>query len=261
MNDRPKARTEQLISERIDDELVIYDQLNHVAHCLSHDAVLVWDHCDGRLTESEIAHRLTLSLEAVQRAVGALNERGLLDESPGPTSGYSRRQAAIRIARIGSAVLAGPLVYWVDVGSAAAASSHLAAGCILTSCGSCTSTGSCSSLCGSAQPAPRRRTRCAPPAVATAVWRTPAAALRRCSGAQSGRPVTATQTLIAPGTAGHVAARRAPIVRQQLCGVHAQLPVSFAFLLAPAVPIDRSTRYQATKPRGACRTSHTSRRR
>ena len=84
MHDRPKARTEQLISERIDDELVIYDQLNHVAHCLSHDAVLVWEHCDGRLTETEIADRLTLSLEVVERAVAALDERGLLDEGPAP---------------------------------------------------------------------------------------------------------------------------------------------------------------------------------
>ena len=109
MHDRPKARTEQLISERIDDELVIYDQLNHVAHCLSHDAVLVWEHCDGLLTETEIAHRLTLSLEVVDRAVAALDERGLLDEGPAAASGYSRRQAAIRMARIGSAVLAGPL--------------------------------------------------------------------------------------------------------------------------------------------------------
>jgi hypothetical protein len=134
MHDRPKARTQQLISERIDDELVIYDQLNHVAHCLSHDAVLVWEHCDGRLTESEIALKLTLAPDVVQRAVAALEERGLLDEGSPTASGYSRRQAAIRLARIGGAALVGPLVYSVDVGSAAAASSHLAAGCPVTAC-------------------------------------------------------------------------------------------------------------------------------
>lgn len=147
MHDRPKARTEQLISERIDDELVIYDQLRHAAHCLSRDAVCVWEHCDGRLTEAEIAHRLELSLEVVQRAVSALEERGLLDNGPA-VSDYSRREAAIRIARIGGAVLAGPLVYSVDVGTAAAKASHLAAGCVVTTCGSCTSASSCSSLCG-----------------------------------------------------------------------------------------------------------------
>ena len=133
MRYRPKARTEHLVRERIDDELVIYDQLNHVAHCLSHDAVLVWEQCEGRLTETEIAQQLTLSLEVVQCAIAALEERGLLEDGAA-ASGYSRRQAAIRIARIGGAALAGPLVYSIDVGSAAAAASHLAAGCPVTAC-------------------------------------------------------------------------------------------------------------------------------
>jgi len=139
MPDRPKARTEQLISERVDDELVIYDQLSHVAHCLSREAVGVWEHCDGRLTEAEIADRLTLSLEVVERAVAMLEDRGLLDEAPAVAPGYSRRQAAVRLARIGGAALAAPLVYSIDVGSAAAASSHLAAGCPVTACTGVTS--------------------------------------------------------------------------------------------------------------------------
>jgi hypothetical protein len=139
MHDRPKARTEQLICERIDDELVIYDQVNHVAHCLSHDAVLVRECCDGRLTETEIAQQLTLSLQVVQRAIAVLDERGLLDEGPAAASGYSRRQATIRLAKIGGAALAGPLVYSIDVGPAAAAASHLAAGCPVTACTGVTS--------------------------------------------------------------------------------------------------------------------------
>ena len=50
----------------------------------------------------------------------------LVDEAvystPDPVAapGYSRREAAIRLARIGGAALAAPLVYSVDVGSAAA---------------------------------------------------------------------------------------------------------------------------------------------
>jgi hypothetical protein len=139
MHDRPKARTKQLISERIDDELVVYDQSNNVAHCLSRDAARVFEHCDGHLTEAEIADRLKVSLEVVQRAVAALEERSLFDEGPAATSGYSRRQAAVRLARIGGAALAGPLVYSIDVGSAAAAASHLAAGCPVTACTGVTS--------------------------------------------------------------------------------------------------------------------------
>ena len=149
MRDRPQARTEQLISERIDEELVIYDQSNNVAHCLSREAGRVWEYCDGRLTEAEIANQLTLSVEIVQRALAALEERGLLDDGSVAAPGYSRRQAAVRLARIGGAALAGPLVYSVDVGSAAAKASHLAAGCILATCGSCSSTTGCA-LCNTA---------------------------------------------------------------------------------------------------------------
>lgn len=143
MHDRPKARTEHLVSERIENELVVYDQLNHIAHCLSSDAAAVWELCDGRLSEVEIATKLGLSRETVERAVDSLRECRLLNLEPVPAPGYSRRQAAIRLARIGGAALAGPLVYSVDVGSAAAKASHLAAGCMITTCGTCTGTGGC----------------------------------------------------------------------------------------------------------------------
>ncbi len=149
MNDRPKARTEHLVLERIGDEAVIYDQVNHIAHCLSSDAVAVWELCDGGLSEAEIATELGVSLDMVGRAVGSLRECRLLDPDPVAAPGYSRRQAAIRLARIGGAALAGPLVYSIDVGSAAAKASHLAAGCTITTCGSCTSTSGCS-LCTTA---------------------------------------------------------------------------------------------------------------
>lgn len=149
MHDRPKARTEHLVWERIENELVVYDQLNHVAHCLSSDAAAVWELCDESLSEAEIATELGLSRETVERAVDSLRECRLLDLEPVPAPGYSRRQAAIRLARIGGAALAGPLVYSVDVGSAAAKASHLAAGCMITTCGTCTGTSGCS-LCTAA---------------------------------------------------------------------------------------------------------------
>jgi len=149
MDHRPKARTEGVVSERIDAELVIYDQHSQRAHCLSADAVSVWERCDGNLSEAQIAHQLALSPAVVERAVTALHECGLLDDGPIGEQGYSRREAAFRMAKIGGAALAAPLVFTVDVGTAAAAASHLAAGCPVTTCGSCTGTAGCS-LCTSA---------------------------------------------------------------------------------------------------------------
>jgi hypothetical protein len=136
VGDRPKARTEHLVSERVDDELVIYDQVSHVAHCLSSDAVAVWELCNGRLTETEIAHQLAIPPQFVHRAVTALQELGLLEEGPAAPPDYSRRQAAVKLARAGGAAFVASLVYSVDVGTAAAAASHLAAGCPVASCSS-----------------------------------------------------------------------------------------------------------------------------
>ena len=68
------------MSERVGDELVIYDQVSHVAHCLAPEAVAVWECCDGDRTMGEIAHQLTVSHEVVEHAVAALAEQGLLEQ-------------------------------------------------------------------------------------------------------------------------------------------------------------------------------------
>jgi len=128
MHDRPRARTEGIVSERIDGELVVYDAATQTAHCLSAEAASVWEHCDGDLSIVEIAGRLELPSQSVERALAALGECGLLDEGPAALGdsaasqrGYSRREAAFRLAKVGGAAFAGPLVYSVAVGTAQAA--------------------------------------------------------------------------------------------------------------------------------------------
>lgn len=120
---RPMARTDGVITERIDDELVVYDQMNQMAHCLSPDATRVWERCDGRRSEAEIARALDLAPSAVQQALDELSGCGLLDHPPVPVGGYSRRQALGRIATVGGASFTAPLIYSVVVGSPAAAAS------------------------------------------------------------------------------------------------------------------------------------------
>jgi hypothetical protein len=149
MHDRPKARTEYLLREWIEDELVIYDQVHEVAHCLSAEAAAVWELCDGTRAETDITQQLGLPPDTVRRAVESLRECRLLDDSPGAAPGLSRREAAFRMAKVGGAALAAPLVYSVNVRSAAAAASHLAPGCRVTFCGTCSSTVGCG-LCSTA---------------------------------------------------------------------------------------------------------------
>ncbi len=121
MRDRPKAKIEGVVTERIDDELVVYDGASQTAHCLSHEAASVWEHCDGSLSHHEIAERLARPTEAVERALSVLDEAGLLDAGPIAEAGYSRREAAARLAKVGGVAFAAPLVYSVAVPSMAAA--------------------------------------------------------------------------------------------------------------------------------------------
>jgi biotin operon repressor len=122
MHDPPKAKTQGVLPERVDDELVVYDQVSHTAHCLSSEVALVWEHCDGLRSQSELARALSLAPAAVERAVDALGECGLLDDvAVVAEHGYSRREAAVRVARAGGAAFAAPLIYSVAVPSMAAA--------------------------------------------------------------------------------------------------------------------------------------------
>ncbi len=124
-----------MITERVDDELLVYDEVSQIAHCLSAAAVPVWERCNGQLSPAEIADGLGRPLVAVEQALDELRERALLDDGPLLEPGYSRRQAVTRIAKIGGAAFTAPLIYSVAVGStAAAASACLADGSVETGC-------------------------------------------------------------------------------------------------------------------------------
>ena len=123
MQNRPKARTEGVFAERVADELVVYDQQRQMGHCLSATAASVWERCDGSLLPAEIGVALSLEPAVVERAVDELRGCGLLDEGPVVEGGYSRREAAVKFAKVGGAAFMAPLIYSVVIPHAAAAAS------------------------------------------------------------------------------------------------------------------------------------------
>jgi Coenzyme PQQ synthesis protein D (PqqD) len=107
----PAAREDGLIMQKVADEVLVYDQQRHKAHCLNQTAALVWRSLDGKSTASQIAARLSqqqgvaVSAAVVQLAVAELGRSGLLR---GPVvaegrSGLSRRELMKRIG-VGAAV-------------------------------------------------------------------------------------------------------------------------------------------------------------
>lgn len=60
----PLARKEGLLVETLPDEVLVYDLDRKKAHCLNQTAALIWQHCDGHRSVSEIALALSNHLNA-----------------------------------------------------------------------------------------------------------------------------------------------------------------------------------------------------
>jgi hypothetical protein len=131
MKGLPAARTDGLLIESLDDELLVYDADRDRAHSLNAVAAAVWEACDGERGIRELASSATAKLgepvyeDAVWRALSQLDERRLLvGELPERMSGpeFSRRTALARAGMIGaSAAFAAPLVKSIVVPTAAEA--------------------------------------------------------------------------------------------------------------------------------------------
>jgi hypothetical protein len=124
----PRARQDGLLEERVDEELLLYDQNSHTAHCLSPVAACVWRHCDGEHDVTELAQLAGVSGDLVADALRELRDKDLLDAEPqviqGTVPGESRRQAIVRAARYGAAAVAGSMVVSATAATPAMASSE-----------------------------------------------------------------------------------------------------------------------------------------
>jgi len=155
----PLARTDDLLVERVDSEVVIYDGREKQAHCLSPLAATVFELCDGRRPVSELAAKATFNLNEevdesqVKRAVAELEERDLIVAEPNG-DGISRRNLIRKTAVVGTAVAATPLI----TSLAAPGLAHAA------SCGgACTSNDVCIQRAGSScKCKANNNTTCAP---------------------------------------------------------------------------------------------------
>jgi hypothetical protein len=85
------VRNPSVVSKKLGDETVLYDQAGRAIHVLNPTAVIVWDMCDGRHTAQDMARSLrsgfqtgqdTDILEDVKGIVKRFRAEGLLQESP-----------------------------------------------------------------------------------------------------------------------------------------------------------------------------------
>ena len=157
MKTLPKMRKQKLVVREFAGELLVYDKKHHEAHCLNSTAALVWKHCDGRTSVTEISRRLAKELSGnsdkpiderlVWDALDQFRNRHLLEERLEipkgmlEISGGLNRRQLMRV--LGLTIVAVPLV------------TSLVAPTAVEAAGSCKSAGApcaasiecCSGLC------------------------------------------------------------------------------------------------------------------
>ncbi|HXC24100.1 MAG TPA: PqqD family protein [Solirubrobacteraceae bacterium] len=110
----PRARQDGLLEETVGEELLLYDQESHTAHCLSPIAACIWRHCDGQRDATELSELAGASESLVADALQELREKDLLAGEPSLTQsavpGVSRREAIGRMARVGAAAAGASLI-------------------------------------------------------------------------------------------------------------------------------------------------------
>ena len=114
----PRARTLSIEIVQAGDGLVLYDLLRNRVHELNRSAALVWRHCDGVTTLSDVAELLSTQLGvpaaegAAAGAVRRLEKAGLLAEPAGPAAvgAITRRDLLRSLSRAGLAACLAPVV-------------------------------------------------------------------------------------------------------------------------------------------------------
>ncbi len=129
----PRARQDGLLEEAVGEEILLYDQDSHTAHCLSPIAAYVWRHCDGEHDLTGVAKLVGVGEDLVADTLHELREKDLLDAEPELTQstipGETRREAISRAARYGAATAAGSMIVSATAATPAMAESEIAGTC------------------------------------------------------------------------------------------------------------------------------------
>ena len=90
---RPRARKQGLLIERLPDEVLVYDLDRKKAHCLNGSAALIWNHCDGKTSVEGISRILQ------QQGLGVVNDDVGVVLHLNAVRGVNRGAAVVHVAR------------------------------------------------------------------------------------------------------------------------------------------------------------------
>ncbi|MCS6874438.1 MAG: PqqD family protein [Pyrinomonadaceae bacterium] len=125
MEIKPLSRRNNLVTQEIGKEVLVYDLENNKAHCLTETAAFIWKNCNGENTISDLKNLIEKEFKAsitedfVWLAIDQLNREELLQEKL-PVRGITRREVLKRIGA--AAMIALPIVASLTVPDTALAS-------------------------------------------------------------------------------------------------------------------------------------------
>jgi len=127
--DQPRARRDDLLTTKLDDEVVVYDPESKRAHSLNRLAVTVWNHADGSKSVDELRQAVSdeigtpIDTTAVVGAIRKLERAHLLLNKVAAVGPMTRREMLSKSGKFGAAAMATPLIASAFVPIAAAAAS------------------------------------------------------------------------------------------------------------------------------------------
>lgn len=107
MNILPKARTKNIVTQHLNDEVMIYDLEIHKAYNLNPTSSIIFNACDGRMRVDDLKKRHNYSDDLIYLALDELKKHNLLAADAvydSPFAGMSRREV-IRKAALSAAAL------------------------------------------------------------------------------------------------------------------------------------------------------------
>ena len=134
----PKSRTDNVVVQETNEEVLVYDLDSNKAVCLNVTAAIVWKLCDGKRTASEIAEEVSRQLkkpvtdELIWLAIDQLKAENLLSNGEAIETSFNglTRREIIRKVGIAS-MIALPLVSSIVAPKAVAAQSI---SCVVGTC-------------------------------------------------------------------------------------------------------------------------------
>ena len=125
----PRARKDGLLVQELHGEVLVYDLERDKAHCLNPTAALIWQHCDGQTTITELTGLLENSLNSpadesiIWYTLNQLEKDHLLEDPLAWPAGMERISRRALVRRIGVAVILLPLITTITAPTALATAS------------------------------------------------------------------------------------------------------------------------------------------